>query len=67
MGGSRWSDDFYKDREDDRLRSGKSAFDYDVRLKRDPSAKKAVHQLKTMVAEEELKEVLTTASNAPTR
>ncbi|AKU94782.1 hypothetical protein AKJ09_01446 [Labilithrix luteola] len=43
MGGSRWSDDFYKDREDDRTRTGKSAFDYDVRLKADPRAKKVAH------------------------
>lgn len=43
MGGSRWSDDFYRDREDDRVRTGKSAFDYDVRLKADPRAKKMAH------------------------
>lgn len=43
MGGSRWSDDFYRDREDDRVRTGKSAFDYDVRLKADPRATKIAH------------------------
>ncbi len=43
MGGSRWSDDFYRDRDLDRKKTGKSAFDYDAKLKADPSAKKAVH------------------------
>src|SRR3954471_13838154 len=43
MGGSRWSDDFYNDREDDRKKTGKSAFAYDARLKADPTAKRAVH------------------------
>jgi hypothetical protein len=43
MGGSRWSDDFYKDREDDRKKSGKSAFAYDAAIKADPKAKRAVH------------------------
>lgn len=43
MGGSSWSDDFYKDREDDRKKTGKSAFAYDAKLKSDPKAAKAVH------------------------
>lgn len=43
MGGSRWSDDFYNDREDDRRRTGASAFVYDRSLKSDPSKKKVVH------------------------
>lgn len=43
MGGSYWSDDFYKDREDDRKRTGKAAFAYDCDLKGDPSKKRVVH------------------------
>jgi hypothetical protein len=43
MGGSRWSDDFYRDREHDRLRTGASAFAYDARLRSHPGAKKTVH------------------------
>jgi hypothetical protein len=43
MGGSRWSDDFYKDREDDRKKTGKSAFAYDHDLKADPRKKRVVH------------------------
>jgi hypothetical protein len=43
MGGSRWSDDFYRDRDLDRKKTGKSAFAYDASLKADPSAKKTAH------------------------
>jgi hypothetical protein len=43
MGGSRWSDDFYRDREMLRIRTGKSAFVYDHDLKSDPRAKRVVH------------------------
>ncbi len=43
MGGSSWSDDFYKDREEDRKRTGKKAFAYDHHVKHDPGAKKVVH------------------------
>jgi hypothetical protein len=43
MGGSRWSDEFYNDREDDRKRTGTSAFVYDKSLKTDPSKRKVVH------------------------
>lgn len=43
MGGSRWSDDFYRDREDDRKRTGASAFAYDKSLKSNPRAKKVAH------------------------
>jgi hypothetical protein len=43
MGGSRWSDDFYNDREDDRRAKGTSAFVYDRSLRADPSAKRVAH------------------------
>ncbi len=33
MGGSRWSDDFYRDREEDRKKAGVSAFAYDKAMK----------------------------------
>ena len=43
MGGSRWSDDFYEDREDERRKTGASAFVYDRTLKSDPSKMRVVH------------------------
>jgi hypothetical protein len=43
MGGSRWSDDFYNDRDLDRKKTGKSAFAYDASIKSDPKAKKTAH------------------------
>ena len=43
MGGSSWSDDFYKDREDHRARTGAKAFAYDHHVKTDPKAKRVVH------------------------
>ncbi|HVJ92610.1 MAG TPA: hypothetical protein VM580_22570 [Labilithrix sp.] len=43
MGGSRWSDDFYNDREDFRKKAGASAFAYDKAVKADPRAKKVAH------------------------
>jgi hypothetical protein len=43
MGGSLWSDEFYRDREVVRKSTGKSAFAYDATLRSDPSAKKTAH------------------------
>jgi hypothetical protein len=43
MGGSRWNDDFYNDREMDRRAKGTTAFVYDKTLKDDPGAKKVAH------------------------
>lgn len=50
MGGSRWSDDFYRDREEDRKRTGKSAFAYDEAMKaaRTKVAHPKMSPLKTM-------------------
>jgi hypothetical protein len=43
MGGSCWSDDFYRDREDYRKKTGAKAFAYDHHVKTDPTAKRVVH------------------------
>jgi hypothetical protein len=43
MGGSSWSDDFYRDREELRKKTGAKAFAYDHHVKTDPTAKRVVH------------------------
>jgi hypothetical protein len=43
MGGSSWSDDFYRDREEHRKATGAKAFAYDHHVKTDPTARRVVH------------------------
>ena len=44
MGGTYWSDNYYADREADRVKTGKTAFTYDVAMKSAPVSARKVHE-----------------------